>query len=1632
MRKLTTLLAVMIVLAAALAGSTARAKGGPVQDVFIFCPDEIDPGAMAAFRVVVREALDLSTSRPVRGARVEVALKSGKDSYRLLKARTDESGTVAESIKVPELPAGDDYQLVVRVSSELGDEEKTHPVKITPRYRVLLSSDKPLYQPGQLIHMRAVALRMADLNPVAHAKVTLEVEDPQGNKVFKRAGKTDRYGIFAADFQLADEIRLGEYVVRAVVADTEAEKSLTVKRYVLPKFKVVLDTDKTYYRPGEKVSGTVSANYFFGKPVDNGKVTITAQAFDFEFHTVAEVTGKTDADGNFEFELTLPDYFAGQPLEKGDAFVKLDASVIDNAKHTETATVERKVAGADLRLDLVPEAGRIIPGVENRIYAVVATPDSRPVKATVRIKVGDRTFTAESDDTGVAEVSFVPEDGDFSLSGNQYDQWGNLRNSYLISLTGEAEDSQGRTVSVSRDFSTESLRDSVLLRTDRVVYTAGDDMVVEALSTYSTGTVYLDIIRGRRTVLTRAMDLNNGKARLRLPIAQDLFGTLELHAYVILPSGEITRDTRVVYVEQGDDLTIDVSLDRDTYRPGESATLVFKVKDRKGSGRAAALGISVVDESVFAIQDMQPGLLKVYFTLEKELLKPRYEVHFTPGGQSMESMIRGREEAEARRDKVMRVLTAGVESPTAMAWQENPAEKRLEEEKGRLQGFTYSFMQYIKNHDFIYRDKGQWKYLPDVVERMIDDKAIDKDQAYDAFGNPYDPAMLTVLDPSLELRAVADAVASYRLNMIYAALDRYMEGGESWIDRMFEGGKISELPSDVLEVLVDKDLLEKGAHKDPWGNEFLVAKRLKSANNPYNARYNNYDLRSAGADGRFHTADDVTDPWAYNRVPYMYQMMYDLEEEGMVRRFRGMLGGGMMKAEMAMPMAAAPEEMMAMDGAVAFESNEKPKAGAKPVRVREYFPETLFWDPSLITDRWGNAELTIPLADSITTWRLTALGHSAEGYLGSATSGIRVFQDFFTDIDFPVQLTQGDEVEIPVAVYNYLPGPQRVVLEVREHDGFELMSDPVQKVRLNSGQVDVRYFRVKATKVGKQTLTVYAIGDKLSDAIKRSVEVVPDGLRVETVKNGRITGDLSEEIVIPGYAIDDASRIMVKIYPGVFAQVLEGLDGIFRMPSGCFEQTTSTTYPNVMVLSYMKKTGTISPEIQMKAEGFINLGYQRLLSFEVPGGGFEWFGNTPAHKVLTAYGLMEFSDMSKVYPIDEAVITRTQQWLADQQERDGSWKPVEHWLETLSGEDFSKSVELNTAYIAWALAESGYKGDALKKGIGYLKDHLKDIDDAYTLALAVNALIAADPEDPEGIDLLRRLDGLKVEDAKTGTAHWEPKGQTAVHGTGNTAMVETTSLILYAMIKAGRHPATANKGLAWLAQQKDGFGTFQSTQATILAFKAMLAAEEGKAPDVRGEIMVSMGGRTETVKITPEDSDVLRLIDFKDQTRAAANTVKIEAPPDMGLMYQVVGIHYVPWDRVRKDKGAQVLSLDLAYDRKRLAADDVLTATVTAEYLGRGATDMVILDLGIPPGFSLQTQELDKLKRDKVIEKYTATGRQITVYVRRMESGKPLKFSYRLKAKFPVKAQAPKSAAYEYYNPDNRAETRPVQIEVTK
>jgi len=752
--------------------------------------------------------------------------------------------------------------------------------------------------------------------------------------------------------------------------------------------------------------------------------------------------------------------------------------------------------------------------------------------------------------------------------------------------------------------------------------------------------------------------------------------------------------------------------------------------------------------------------------------------------------------------------------------------------------------------------------------------------------------------------------------------------------------------------------------------------------------------------------------------------------------------------------APAPTSAPMATEAPAQAHDEKTSEGQQPEppRLRQYFPETMLWLPDGVTDPSGHLRVDTPVADSITTWRVTALASTQDGRLGSTTGSLRVFQDFFIDLDLPGSLTVGDEVSVPVGVFNYLPDSQSVHLELEKADWFDLLDESSKEITIAANDISVVYFHIRAKNFGNQPFKVTALGSQMSDAIQKNVRVFPDGKQIFFTQSDRLTAGtpVKASATIPADAIPGTQSLTVKIYPGILSQVVEGLDSMLQMPYGCFEQTSSTNYPNTLVLDYLKSTNQVSPETQLKAEEYINLGYQRLTTFEVNGsGGFSLFGDPPADPMLTAYGLQEFSDMSRVHPVDEALIQRVADWLLSQQQSDGSWVGLEGFHESsLTNQTERLPV---TAYIVWSLVDSGFGDDArVEKGLQYLREFQTQAKDAYPLALVANALVAADVKNNNGNisstteAVLDRLAGMAVKNGNDVT--WSSGVATFMGSEGQTGDLETTALAALAFLRANSHPDLANAALTTLIKQKDSFGTWYNTQATILTLKALLESVRAGAENVNANVTVTLnGGQTKTVQVTPENFDVVQLLTFSDVLPGAENVVGINVEGKGNLMYQVSGNYYLPWDKLalypEQVKTEELVKIDVAYDRTELAVNEEVNVNVVVTMNEPdGQAEWALIDLGIPPGFAVESADLDGLVTRyndvpadyalPTIERYELTGRQILVYIKNLSGGNPLKFSYRLKAKYPLVAQTPASMAYDYYNPDVSGESVPQVLRV--
>jgi 5-hydroxyisourate hydrolase-like protein (transthyretin family) len=565
---------------------------------------EFFAGSTAGLRCEVHGVQSMAQTVPLPGASVTVQLKGpeGK-TFPVYEGKAGADGVANVQFQVPEQAPAGSYKLQVATKSTLGEEMLEQDVKIKASPRVLLVTDKPLYQPGQRMHIRALALQAFNLHPLDGSNLTFEVEDPKGNKVFKQSHKTSEHGIASVDFQLADEVNTGDYHVRALLGDHTADRTVTVKPYVLPKFKSELNADKRYYLAKETIHADLHVDYFFGKPVAGGKVKVTASTFDVAFKDFHTWEGKTDAQGYVAFDIKLPDYFVGQPLTKGNALVKLEAKVTDSADHSETITRTYPVSAQPIQVSLIAEGGRLIPDMENRIFAAAVYPDGSPAaKCAVKVWQGQAAkgkplAEIKTNEAGLAEFIVMPKAGQFRqgpwgqrniemLGGQQTQAWGPQQ---MFDLTTEVRDDKGEMTTLVLALNSEPFGENVLLRLNKAIYKGGEALHIDIHSSAGMPTVYLYVVKSGQTLLTKWLDVKKGQAEYKLDLPASVFGTLEIHAYQTLASGEIIRDSRVIYVNPAAELNIDVKADKDTYLPGEKGVIRFKVTDSAGKSAAAAL-----------------------------------------------------------------------------------------------------------------------------------------------------------------------------------------------------------------------------------------------------------------------------------------------------------------------------------------------------------------------------------------------------------------------------------------------------------------------------------------------------------------------------------------------------------------------------------------------------------------------------------------------------------------------------------------------------------------------------------------------------------------------------------------------------------------------------------------------------------------------------------------------------------------------------------------------------------------------------------------------------------------------------------------------------------------------------------
>ena len=118
---------------------------------------------------------------------------------------------------------------------------------------------------------------------------------------------------------------------------------------------------------------------------------------------------------------------------------------------------------------------------------------------------------------------------------------------------------------------------------------------------------------------------------------------------------------------------------------------------------------------------------------------------------------------------------------------------------------------------------------------------------------------------------------------------------------------------------------------------------------------------------------------------------------------------------------------------------------------------------------------------------------------------------------------------------------------------------------------------------GVAKIRIVAKGGPWTDDVTREVRIVPSGFPVSVPLGGVLERLVEHEVSIPQGVVEGSVTTEGAVYPTPLASLTEAVAALLREPGGCFEQTSSSNYPNVMALQYMKSHSGVDPALVKRA-----------------------------------------------------------------------------------------------------------------------------------------------------------------------------------------------------------------------------------------------------------------------------------------------------------------------------------------------------------------------------------------------------------------------------------------------------------------
>ncbi|XP_037033233.1 CD109 antigen-like [Bradysia coprophila] len=653
--------------------------------------------------------------------------------------------------------------------------------------------------------------------------------------------------------------------------------------------------------------------------------------------------------------------------------------------------------------------------------------------------------------------------------------------------------------------------------------------------------------------------------------------------------------------------------------------------------------------------------------------------------------------------------------------------------------------------------------------------------------------------------------------------------------------------------------------------------------------------------------------------------------------------------------------------------------------IRKEFPETWIWETIEDKSSRGLMSLRKKVPDSLTTWVLT--GFSIDPVNGLAVtkqpSELCVQQQFHISIHLPYSVKRGEVVTIPCSIFNYLPNEieAEIILE-NEHKEFEfvdsaisneiypeIMKDKFRKKKLTIRSEDAlnALFTVRPIKVGLISFKVSALSTTASDCVIKTLKVECEG--VPHFVNKAVYVDLNKtsqiepfnlSIDIPKIAVPDSTRIEILCVGDLLGGTIKNFEKLIRLPTGCGEQNMMNFVPNIVILDYLTNTHQLTAEVEGRAKKFMEIGYQRELSYKHKDGSFSAFGESDesGSTWLTAFVARSFRQASNHISVHGHIIDEALKWLSTAQSADGSFPETgsifHKEIQSGSSNGIALTAYVLTAFLVNHNSNREYE-DTIKKALQNITDSIDKCSDIYALAVSAYALQLANHRSKKVA-----IDRLLEQVQSNGNHKWWDKSFEVAGNRIRKSKAINVEITAYALLtlQLNGQDLECLPIVKWLLSQRNDRGGFEGTQDTIVGIEALaIFASKFGAKDNDLKIDISTpDGPNYSIVVNKGNSLVL-------QSQMVSPDVQSVTVNASGKGFAVFELAY--------QYNIETLDLEAAFTLTPIVTlinEQHMSLQITTAYLspkGKDTTErsnMVVLEITLPSGFVVHPILLDGLK----------------------------------------------------------------------